>query len=390
MTNTNCLENIQCPKCGNEDSFRIAAKTIATVCDDGVEDHTEMEWDDDSYADCTKCCHHGALKDFTVRSDLGADEGGIAMTITVKHRPGPWLAHGDRDSDTQEIHIVQESTGGEIAVIYPTFGQAGVDIANAILITAAPAQALMLDLVRYGLLSLADGDAEFNGTVYAFDHMQPDWGALIDAIGWDTARDAIAKATSSCPPSATSRRLSIIDIVPRLYAIRDDLFWQEDTCGIDITAKAELDALITDVTQSTRTLPITDDTLSADHHAATKVTEISLPSDAGNTPMIIRSGETAAARKVVVPPGTSLIAGRLYLHLYHGRNDPSEEMDDWGFRGPSFGPLTSVVQTYLTHFRLYGDEGIELWLETRDDMIVWQGSYYGDMSVFIARPDHHG
>ena len=66
MTNTNCLENIKCPNCGNEDSFRIAAKTIATVCDDGVEDHSEMEWDDDSYADCTKCCWHGTLKDFMV------------------------------------------------------------------------------------------------------------------------------------------------------------------------------------------------------------------------------------------------------------------------------------------------------------------------------------
>ena len=66
MTNTNCLESIKCPACGNEDSFRIAARTIATVCDDGVEDHTEMEWDDDSYADCTKCCHHGTLKDFKI------------------------------------------------------------------------------------------------------------------------------------------------------------------------------------------------------------------------------------------------------------------------------------------------------------------------------------
>jgi hypothetical protein len=64
MTNTNCLEDIKCPACGNENSFRVAATTIATVCDDGVEDHSEMEWDDNSYIDCTKCCHHGTLRDF--------------------------------------------------------------------------------------------------------------------------------------------------------------------------------------------------------------------------------------------------------------------------------------------------------------------------------------
>jgi hypothetical protein len=66
MTNSNYLENIKCPTCGNEESFRIAAKTMATVTDDGVEDHTEMEWDDDSYAECLACFRHGTLKDFEV------------------------------------------------------------------------------------------------------------------------------------------------------------------------------------------------------------------------------------------------------------------------------------------------------------------------------------
>jgi hypothetical protein len=74
MPNTNCLENIQCPRCGNEDSFRIAATTIATVCDDGVEDYSEMEWDDDSYIDCTKCCHHRTLKEFTIAAPPSAEE----------------------------------------------------------------------------------------------------------------------------------------------------------------------------------------------------------------------------------------------------------------------------------------------------------------------------
>ncbi len=68
MTNTNCLENIKCPACGNEESFRIAAKTIATVTDDGTDDYGDMEWDDDSYAECAECYRHGTLKDFKVRA----------------------------------------------------------------------------------------------------------------------------------------------------------------------------------------------------------------------------------------------------------------------------------------------------------------------------------
>ena len=115
-----------------------------------------------------------------------------------------------------------------------------------------------------------------------------------------------------------------------------------------------------------------------------------LSTDPGDAPQIIRSGETAAGRKIVVPAGTPLIEGRLYLWLYHGRKDPAEDMQDWGFNGPTFGPLASVAQVYLTHLRLYGDDGVELWLETCEDMIVWQGSYYGDMSIFIATGAEHG
>ena len=59
MTNTNCLENIKCPDCGNAQSFRIAGKTIFTVTDDGTEDYGDVEWDDDSYAECPACKRQG-------------------------------------------------------------------------------------------------------------------------------------------------------------------------------------------------------------------------------------------------------------------------------------------------------------------------------------------
>jgi hypothetical protein len=66
MTNINCLENIQCPACGNEESFRIAATAVFTVTDDGTDDYTDVQWADDSYAECAECHRQGTLKDFRV------------------------------------------------------------------------------------------------------------------------------------------------------------------------------------------------------------------------------------------------------------------------------------------------------------------------------------
>jgi hypothetical protein len=98
----------------------------------------------------------------------------------------------------------------------------------------------------------------------------------------------------------------------------------------------------------------------------------------------------AAPSPLLVPSGSPLLAGKLYLQLYHGRTDPEQQMDDWGFTGPTFGPLSCVVQTYFTTVRLHGEPYQELWLEQCDDMIVWNGSYYGDMSIFIATGNEHG
>ena len=41
-----------------------------------------------------------------------------------------------------------------------------------------------------------------------------------------------------------------------------------------------------------------------------------------------------------IPNGTLLIPAKMYLRLYHGRTDPNQQMDDWGFGGPIIGPLS--------------------------------------------------
>jgi hypothetical protein len=47
------------------------------------------------------------------------------------------------------------------------------------------------------------------------------------------------------------------------------------------------------------------------------------------------------------------VEGRLYLHLFHGRDRPDQSLDDWGFDGPHFGPLSAVHQTYNTELRTF-------------------------------------
>jgi hypothetical protein len=90
---------------------------------------------------------------------------------------------------------------------------------------------------------------------------------------------------------------------------------------------------------------------------------------------------------LLVPAGKPLGKGKLYLRLYHGRKNPDQDMDDWGFNGPVFGPLSAVVMTYLTTIRLHGIRLCdEVWLETTRDMVQWQGDYYGDFELFVAGP----
>jgi len=89
---------------------------------------------------------------------------------------------------------------------------------------------------------------------------------------------------------------------------------------------------------------------------------------------------------LLVPKGTPLVPGKMYLRLYHGRTDPAQEMDDWGSPGPTFGPLSSYVHTYCCNFRIHAEYGTqEVWLEKHDDMIKWDGCFYGDMEVFVAK-----
>lgn len=66
--NTNCLEGIKCPKCGNEDEFVISVVAHATVTDDGFRKMQGGDWDDDSSIWC-RCGADGTVKTFITKEN---------------------------------------------------------------------------------------------------------------------------------------------------------------------------------------------------------------------------------------------------------------------------------------------------------------------------------
>ncbi len=76
MTNTNCLENVRCPKCGQEDHFKIVALIICDVTDDGSEPVGDHEWDDHSATRCPECGFDGEMNEFRKKPELPPDQDG--------------------------------------------------------------------------------------------------------------------------------------------------------------------------------------------------------------------------------------------------------------------------------------------------------------------------
>ena len=73
----------------------------------------------------------------------------------------------------------------------------------------------------------------------------------------------------------------------------------------------------------------------------------------------------------------------IYIELFHGRRSPTEELNDWGVQGPVFGPLGHVHTTYSNEIKLGAADGDLIGeLHTINDMIYYDGWYYGDWSVF--------
>jgi hypothetical protein len=69
----------------------------------------------------------------------------------------------------------------------------------------------------------------------------------------------------------------------------------------------------------------------------------------------------------------------VYVEIFHGRSDPKEDLEDWGFEGPILGPLPFFHITYGFHCKF--DEEFDLHIHG-DGLLFFEGGYYGDFSIF--------
>jgi hypothetical protein len=76
----------------------------------------------------------------------------------------------------------------------------------------------------------------------------------------------------------------------------------------------------------------------------------------------------------------------LYLGLFHGRRSPHERMDDWGFDGPTIGPLKWCHTTYAFNIKIQFVNSVDA-LNYFGDLVVLGGMYYGDWTVYYVGAD---
>ncbi len=75
----------------------------------------------------------------------------------------------------------------------------------------------------------------------------------------------------------------------------------------------------------------------------------------------------------------------LAIELYHGREDPDQNLEDWGSQGPVFLDIEYFHMAYLSDPNVGG--AIDF-LTTKGDLIYYDGIYYGDISVFLFDKDN--
>jgi hypothetical protein len=80
----------------------------------------------------------------------------------------------------------------------------------------------------------------------------------------------------------------------------------------------------------------------------------------------------------------------IYIRLFHGRTDPTQDMDDWGTDGPILGPYTYIHITYTCLIRLGTPDANDHELHLPEDLIYYDCIYYGDWTIFDDSCLHEG
>lgn len=71
----------------------------------------------------------------------------------------------------------------------------------------------------------------------------------------------------------------------------------------------------------------------------------------------------------------------IYIRLFHGRKNPNQEMDDWGFDGPVFGPYSGIHGVYCNYIHLTKNDGNRDSLKVHEDLVYYDNCYYGDWCI---------
>lgn len=59
--NSNCLEGMSCPDCGQHYRFKVVGRALFVITDDGTDDYNDVEFYDDDHASCPECMWTGVV-----------------------------------------------------------------------------------------------------------------------------------------------------------------------------------------------------------------------------------------------------------------------------------------------------------------------------------------
>jgi len=79
--NDNCLDGVQCPRCGNASNFLVEGTAQFRLTDDGAEHEGDVIYDEDSAVWCEQCHHTAPLRAFYFdeeENERSNDENGDA------------------------------------------------------------------------------------------------------------------------------------------------------------------------------------------------------------------------------------------------------------------------------------------------------------------------
>jgi hypothetical protein len=126
MTNTNCLEGLQCPECASDGPMWMTVVARFLMYDDGAEEHEDIELSDTGLCECAKCGYTDRADRFRVppftRLDayrlLGLADGFLDQWAERAVQSGRRdLAYEERLAEWQQIRPLLQAAPALLAVL---------------------------------------------------------------------------------------------------------------------------------------------------------------------------------------------------------------------------------------------------------------------------------